>query len=133
TRTSQSQWPETSEKMRPMTAGPRTMIDTRVWMRPMTVGHISVSSPLRELLGLADLADRLGRLVGQGELHPEARPERAALDVLRSHAVAHEAAALVLEARDRVGVRHDRVRDQAHRAEARVGPVERRDAAVGLQ
>src|SRR3954451_6741261 len=87
TSTSQSQWPETSEKIKPISAGPSRMIDTRVWMRPMTVGHISVRSPLRELLGLTDLADRLRRLVRQRQLHPEARRERAPLDVLGADAV----------------------------------------------
>src|SRR3954467_11598990 len=102
TSTSQSRWPETSVKIRPMRAGPSTMIETRVWMRPMTVGHIVGSSPLRELLRLADVADRLGRLVRDRELQPEALPEPEALHVLRSHAVAHEAAGLVLEPGDRV-------------------------------
>src|SRR5436190_21053210 len=116
--------------MRPMIAGP-TNVAVRVWTRPMTVGHIG--APLRQLLRLADLADRLRGLARKRELQAELRGERAVLEVLGAGAVADEAARLVLEAGDRVCVRHDGVRDQPHRAEPRIGPVERRHPAVRLE
>src|SRR3954452_14800467 len=98
-----------------MIAGP-TKVAARVWTRPMTVGH--TGAPLRELLRLADLADRLRRLARERDLQAELRRERPVLQVLGAGAVADEAARLVLEPRDRVRVRHHGVRDQPHRAEA---------------
>src|SRR5918911_3660768 len=113
-----------------MIAGP-TKVAVLVWTRPMTVGHIR--APLRELPRLADLTDRPRRLAGERELHAQFRWERAVLQVLGAGAVADEAPRLVLEPRDRVGVRHHGVRDQPHRAQSRIRPVERRYPAVRLE
>src|ERR1700759_3548338 len=105
---SQSKWPVTSDTIRPNSAG-RKIVAVRVWMRPVGVGHMwSVSSSaLGQLLGLVELADALDDFACQAHLHRHARRERPRLDVLCPEAVADEAARLVLEARDRVRVRHD--------------------------
>src|SRR5215218_3510856 len=97
--TNQSRWPVISVMMRPRTAGPSRIVVTRVWTRPIGVGHIR-RSPLRELLGSADPPDRLDRPPRQMDLHPEARREAADLDPLGSGTVAHEAARDVLQPGD---------------------------------
>src|SRR5215210_4681248 len=100
TRTIQSRWPVISVMIRPRTAGPNRIVVTRVWTLPVGVGHMS-GLPLRELLGLADSADRLDRPARQADLHRKSCREAAHLQPLGTRAVADEAARDVFEPRAR--------------------------------
>src|SRR5215212_6798893 len=110
-RTTQPASPVISEMIAPRIAG-STSVATRVWMRPIGVGHIQ--GLLGELLRFADLLERLRGRAGQLQLHGEAAREGALAEPLRANAVADEAPRDVLEPRNRVAVRDDGVRVDPH-------------------
>src|SRR5437764_14493516 len=105
-RTMKPERPVAIDRIVPSTAG-RKRIETRVWMRPIGVGHMVGS---RELFCFLDLADGLRRLVREAQLHREARREAAPRRRLGAAAVARDATREVREASDRVAGRDDRAR-----------------------
>src|SRR5205823_1303904 len=93
----------------------------------------ALSGTSGELLLAAHDSQRLRGFVRECQLHREARREATRLRLLCREAIRDEAPANVLEPGDRVAVRDEAVRVDAHRRAARVGTVEARQAAVRLQ
>src|SRR5439155_17348632 len=103
--------------------------DRPEWQRGSECGRAR-SGTSGELLLAPNAADRLGGFVRKPDLEREAGGERAPLRPLGLEAIGDETSPDILEAGDRVVVRNDAVRVDAHHRAAGIGPVQTRPAAI---